>query len=338
MSRPVPEPRIDRDITVQMMGDWGIANLHRINGWLMAEMGARSGPGSRFACWAGKGGTDAFGAVLSGAVDTSFFVPAGFARTVIEGKGIYSHPDIGRLRAIGTFPQDDRLVIAIDARHGVRTLAQLRQKRPALTIALAFDDGENMAGFAANRLLEAAGIPRAVLEGWGCIFVEGEAPWDTIPLVTEGPADTVIFEAVMTPYWKDLQASRDMAFIPIDDAALTSLERDYSWARGPVPADRFEGLEKPFETLDFSDFLLMCRDDLNDEIAYLMAWCGCETTATIERQYSHIPPKDSPLTYPLDPAKISQTSIPLHPGAARYYRDAGLLNDAAQDRLKGEIE
>ena len=325
MTSKVPEPKLDRDITVQMAGDWGIANLHRICGWLAAEMGFRSGRGSRFATWNGRGGTDAFDAVLSGATDTSFFVPAPFAKTVVEGQGIYSHNDIGRLRAIGTLPQDDRLVIAIQSRHGIKTLEDLRKKKPALIIALAFDDGENMVGFATNRVLEAAGIPRSELESWGCSFVEGEAPWDTIPHAIDGTANAVIFEAIMTPFWKELQEAHDMTFVPIDEDVLTALERDYFWPRGDVPQDRFKGLEGAFQTLDFSDFLLMCRDDLDDEIAYLMAWCACETTATIERQYAHMPPKDSPLTYPLDPKKICKTSIPLHPGAERYYRDAGLI-------------
>ena len=326
MIHNVSEPKLERDITLQMMGDWGIANLHRICGWLAAEMGFRSGHGSRFATWNGRGGTDAFEAVLSGEVDTSFFVPAQFAGTVVQGKGIYSNGDIGRLRAIATLPQNDKLVFAIQSKHGIKSLDDLRRKKPALAIALAFDDGENMVGFATNRFLEAADIPRKTLESWGCTFHEGEAPWDTIPLAVEGKADAVIFEAIMTPYWKELQANHEMTFIPIDDDVLTALERDYGWPRDTILQDRFTGLSGPFETLDFSDFLLMCRDDLDNEIAYLMAWCICETTSTIERQYKHLKPKDSPLTYPLDPAKMCRTSIPLHPGAEQYYRDAKLLS------------
>ena len=325
MTYTVTEPKIERDITVQMMGDWGVANLHRICGWLGAEMSFRSGPGSRFATWNGKGGTDAFEAVLSGTLATSFFVPAPFAKTVFDGKGIYSGEGVERLRAIGTLPQDDRLVIAIQSKYGIRSLDDLRREKPALSIALAFDDGENMVGFATSRLLEAAGLPRSEMERWGASFLEGEAPWDTIPLAIEGKADAVIFEAVMTPYWKDLQEKHAMNFIPIDEDVLASLERDFGWPRGTVQEDRFKGLENPFETLDFSDFLLMCRDDLDDEIAYLMAWCACETTSTIERQYKHLAPKDSPLSYPLNPAKISKSPIPLHPGAQEYYRDAQLI-------------
>jgi uncharacterized protein len=32
------EARIERPITLHMMGDWGIANLHRICGWISAEL------------------------------------------------------------------------------------------------------------------------------------------------------------------------------------------------------------------------------------------------------------------------------------------------------------
>jgi TRAP-type uncharacterized transport system substrate-binding protein len=233
---------------------------------------------------------------------------------------------VNRLRAIATLPQDDRLVIAIQSKYGVKTLDDLRHEKPPLTIALAFDDGENMVGFATNRLLKAANMSRKELENWGCSFLEGEAPWDTMPHAIDGTADAVIFEAIMTPYWKELQAKHEMTFIPVDDEVLTALEREYGWPRGTIPQDRFAGLHGPFQTVDFSDFLLMCRDDLDDDIAYLMAWCVCETTATIERQYAHLSPRDSPLTYPLDPAKMCQTSIPLHPGADAYYRDAKLIS------------
>jgi uncharacterized protein len=32
------------------------------------------------------------------------------------------------------------------------------------------------------------------------------------------------------------------------------------------------------------------------------------------------------VTYPLDPATMAKTPIPLHPGAAAHYRDAGYLS------------
>jgi TRAP-type uncharacterized transport system substrate-binding protein len=319
------EARVERPITLHMMGDWGIANLHRICGWISAELWRRSPAGSKFATWAGRGGTDAIAAVLDGEVQTALFVPAGFARTIFEGRGICERADVHRLRALGTLPQDDRLVFAIDASLGIASFAELRAKRPALRLATGRDDGVNMAGFAAYRMLEVSGVSAAKIESWGGKLLLGEAPWDIIPLVTRGDADAVLFEAVMTSYWREMCASRKMNFLPFEDSALSEVETKFAWRRAEVTADRFPGLPGPFQALDFSDFLLVCRDDFPDDIAYVIASLLCETSEILESQYRHIPPKDSPVTYPLRPRKIATTPIPLAIGAERYYRQNGYL-------------
>jgi len=319
------EARLDRPITLHLMGDWGIANLHRICGWITAELWRRSPGGSKFATWAGRGGTDAITAVLDGEVQASLFVPAGFARTIFEGRGICARADVGRLRALATLPQDDRLVFAIDARYGIRDFATLRAKSPAMRLATAWDDGVNMTGFAAYRMLEALGISTAVIESWGGNLLLGEAPWDIVPKVTSGEADAVLFEAVMTPYWREMCAARKVNFLPFEDSALDEVEKKFAWRRAEVAADRFPGLTAPFQALDFSDFLLCCRDDFPDEIAYVIASILCETPELLENQYRHIPPKDSPVTYPLKPQKIAATPIPLAQGAESYYREHGHL-------------
>ena len=318
-------PRIKRDITLHLMGDWGVANLHRVCGWIAAEMGRRSGADSRFATWNGRGGTDAFEAVLAKRVDLALFVPSCFARAALEMPVVTAAGDASRLRAIAVLPQNDALVIAIDASLGIRSLEELRARKPALRFAVGVDDGVNMVGFATNRLLEMAGLSRATLASWGCTFLEGEGPWDVIPLGTSGEADVVIFEAIMTPHWRALTAKRDMVFLSLDKALLEPYESRYSLNPKVVSPGRFKGQDEPLHTVDFSDFLLFCRDDLEDDVAQLMAWCLCETRATIEAQYRHLTPENSPLTYPLDPRAMARTPLPLHPGAERHYRGAGLL-------------
>ena len=53
-----------------------------------------------------------------------------------------------------------------------------------------------------------------------------------------------------------------------------------------------------------------------------------ETRGRLEAMYAHIPANRSALTYPIDAETIPLTGIPLHPGAERYYREAGLLGRA----------
>lgn len=102
---------------LHFQGDWGLANLHRVCGWLAQEVGGRAGPHTRIATRSGRGGADNVRGLRPGR--------AGRAR-VYAGKA-YPH-----LRAIGVVPQRDRLVVGVDAALGVTTFVDLRAVAPKL--------------------------------------------------------------------------------------------------------------------------------------------------------------------------------------------------------------
>jgi TRAP-type uncharacterized transport system substrate-binding protein len=321
----VPEPRIGRSVTLHFKGDWGQANLHRICGWVSQEFNDRAGPYSKAAIWSGRGMVDSVLAVGRGEVDVALAVPAAIVPMALDGSPPFDGEAFPQLRALGTMPQTDRLVVALKASHGVRSFAELRDKKPRLAIATSPDDGVNTVGFAAHRLMELADVPRQAIEAWGGRYVEAERPGDCTRLVQEGRADAIIYEAIMTGFWRDLANAVDLVFLPVEDGVLERFRRQYRWPRATLPPGYLRGLEQELTTLDFSDFLMIARADLPDDVAYLIAWCMCERREGLERQYRHLPPERSPVTYPLDPVKIARTAIPLHPGAERYYRDAGVL-------------
>lgn len=325
MAYSVAEPKLGRSITLQMQGDWGQANLHRILSWLSQEVIDRTGAFSRVAIWSGRGGLDAVQAVGRGQVDVALAVPSAFVPMTLEGKGIAKGEAFPHLRALGTMPQTDRLVVAIKAEHGIKSFEDLRKKAPKLRIAASGDDGTNTVGYATQRLMEHAGVPRASIEAWGGGYVERERPNECIALVREGRADAIVHEAIMTQWWQDLANAVPLHFLPVEEAALAGMMRDYRWPRASLPAGYLKGMESELTTLEFSDFLMIARADLPDDVAYLLAWCMCERRAVLDRFYAHIPPERSPVTYPLVPKKIATTPIPLHPGAERYYREAKVL-------------
>ncbi|MFI5265885.1 MAG: TAXI family TRAP transporter solute-binding subunit [Chloroflexota bacterium] len=316
------EPRLDRSITLHLRGDWGQANLHRVCGWLAQEIGDRSGPYSRSAIWNGRGGVDNALAVGRGEVDLALVTPTTFARMALTGQGPYKGEAFPELRALGTVPQTDRLVLAVRADQGLRSFDDLRKRQPALRIATSPDDGINHIGFAVHRIMDLAGIS---LEAWGGRYVEDERPFPCIQAVADGRADAVFYEAIMTTAWQKLANEHDLSFIPIEDGVLQQLEQEFGWPSAVLPAGYFRGLEEPLPCLDFSDFLIVARADMPDDIAELIAWCLVETRSKLEAQYQHISPERSPVTYPLDPKKLATTAIPLHPGARRYYASGGLL-------------
>ena len=324
MAYSVPEPRIARSITLNFKGDWGQANLHRICGWLAQEINDRCGRHSRTAIWTGRGGADAVLAVGRGEVDVALAVPACFVPMATDGSGIFQGESFPHLRALGTMPQTDRLIFAVRAELGVSSFAELRAKRPALTIATSQDDGVNTIGFAAQRMMECAGIPRTELARWGGRYLESERPIDSTEAVRTGRASAIIHEAIMTPYWRALADEVELNFLPVEDEVLAKMKAQYRWPSARVAKGYLRGIEADFETLEFSDFAVLCRTDLPDDVGYLTAWCMCERREAIERGYRHLAAERSPLTWPLDPAKIARTPIALHAGAARYYRDAGI--------------
>jgi hypothetical protein len=244
---------------------------------------------------------------------------------MLTGKGIANGETFPNLRALGTMPQTDRMVVAVRGDLGIRSFDDLRKKAPRLRIAASPDDGCNTVGWAAQRLMEAAGLSRAKIESWGGTYIERERPNECVALVREGKADAVIHEAIMTPWWQDLANAMDMAWLAPEEAALAAMQRDYDWPRATLKAGYLKGMNEEFTTLDFSDFLVVAREDLADDVAYLLAWCMCERRENLERTLRHIPPERCGITYPLDPKKIAKTTIPLHPGAERYYREAKVL-------------
>jgi len=317
--------RLSRSVTLQFMGDWGQANLHRVCGWLAQEMGDRSGPHSRFAIWNGRGGVDAIKAVGRGKVDVALATPAAFARMALDGRGPYNGEPLPFLRALGTVPQLDRLVLAMNASENIQSFEDLRQRRPALRVATSPDDGVNHVGLAAHAILDHAGIS---VEGWGGRFLEAERPNTCIELIMRGEANAVFHEAIMTPWWRELTEARDVTLVPIESTVLDKLDREFGWPRATLPVGYFRNLERPLETLDFSDFVLIVRADMPDDIAELLAFCIAETSEALERQYRHVPPERSPVTYPLTPAGMAKAAIPLHPAAARYYASKGYIDKA----------
>lgn len=321
----VPPPKIARSLRLQFQGDWGRANLHRALGFLGYEFTCLAGPYTRYAIWNGRGGMDNVQAVGRGEVDVALAVPVPFMRMAMEGKGACAGESFPHLRALGYVPQHDRMIVALRRDLGIRSWAELREKRPKLRITLGPNDGVSFIGIAGHMILEAHGLPRAALEQRGSSFLEHDEPRQCTRAMLDGEADLIVQEAVMTSYWQELATKRDLVFLPIEPQARERLLAEFGLPIATLPKDYLRGIDGEMEFLDFSHFALLSTTDLPDDIAYALAWCLVERWETLEMQYRHIPPERSPVSYPLDPKAVCRVGIPLHPGAERYYRGAGHL-------------
>jgi TRAP-type uncharacterized transport system substrate-binding protein len=83
-----------------------------------------------------------------------------------------------------------------------------------------------------------------------------------------------------------------------------------------VAAKQLKGQDEATETLG-SEWLLVCRSDLSEDLVYELTREFFAQLPAMARQHG-----EAAL---IDPEQAPATPIPLHPGAARYYREREVL-------------
>jgi NMT1 family protein len=322
------EIHLDRVIELAFRGDWGQANLHRICGWLAQEVGDRVAAGSRFAIWSGRASIDAGIALAAHEADVAAVTPAASLPLMRSGALSTDAEPQPFLRALGRLPHRDRLVVAVDASLPVHSVADLSSIADQLVIATCPDDGVNLVGYAAHAALRLAGADPTELVAEGARFDYDERPFPGLQHFAEGTANVLIQEAIMTPGWQRIADRRPVRYLDFGDDVFKGFA-EHGWLDAEVPAGYLPGLRRDLRALDFADFALVCRDDLDDDLAYLITWCMIRTRQALEAQYAMLPQERSPLVIPIDPVQMANTPIPLHPAAERAYRDVGASASAA---------
>ncbi|MEE6169700.1 MULTISPECIES: TAXI family TRAP transporter solute-binding subunit [unclassified Mycolicibacterium] len=326
------EPALDRPVTLRFQGDWGQANLHRVCGWLAQEVGDRSSAGSNITIRSGRGGIDSLQAVLSGEIDVALTTPTVVARMAAKGLGSLAVEGGERLRGLGTVPQRDRLVTCVDAALGISSMDELGSRMSELRIATAPDDGINPVGVAAFRQLEALGITPARLHDAGGSLMTWERPFPSLGAFRDGEANVLIQEAIMTPSWQRIADNHEVVYLDANSPVISAF-REWEWPTAVVPKGYLPGLQQDLTALEFSDFLLVCTDQLPEDVASLLAWCIVATRDALEVQYHHFPGDRSPITHPFVPEALASSLIPLHPGAAARYATMSFDETAGDVRL-----
>jgi TRAP transporter TAXI family solute receptor len=143
--------------------------------------------------------------------------------------------------------------------------------------------------------------------------IHGEfAPYDVaVDRLLNGDVDAAIL-TLMPPQEPVARAFRGGARLKeVDGPEVDGLRVHYPLLRRTLlPAGTYPGQDKALHTVGV-DLMLVCRADLSNDIAYALTRALFEEVPRRIRQQ-------------LDPQRAPATVIPLHPGAARYYREREL--------------
>jgi TRAP transporter TAXI family solute receptor len=203
---------------------------------------------------------------------------------------------------------------------GIRSIQDLRGKRVVV--------GPAGAGFEyfIRPLLEAHGITYDD-------FTPLNAPQSAaVDMLADGAAAAAFLGgAVPTPSIEQATTTQDITFIPLDPAAREKLIADYPFFRPAViPAGTYAGLDEDYQGLDVGSMHVIVANSADEEWVY-------QITRTLYEQRAEVAERH-PAGRAINPNNaVRDTGTPFHPGAERYYREAGLWPaDAATDEPMDE--
>jgi TRAP transporter TAXI family solute receptor len=163
---------------------------------------------------------------------------------------------------------------------------------------------------------------RIVLDAHGMAYEDVQpifAPTnDLLPKLGSGQIDAV-FSAnpLMLPATRELSQTVPLRLLPIDRIVTNRLRGSYPFLRPvTVAANQLTGQSRPIETLG-AEWLLVCRSDLSEDLVYQLTREFFAQLPALARDH-----EEAAL---IDPEQAPAAPIPLHAGAARYYREREIL-------------
>jgi len=115
----------------------------------------------------------------------------------------------------------------------------------------------------------------------------------------------------------DLATLHDMTLIEFDDAMIEELHAEFPFfVKDVVPAGTYRGVDKDVQTVAVQA-MWVCDADLPENLVYRITKVFWENIADVQKVHA----KGQLIT--LDTA-LDGISVPMHPGAARYYREIGM--------------
>jgi hypothetical protein len=216
------------------------------------------------------------------------------------------------LRLIARVDVANYAVMMVKASTGITDLRQIKERRLPVRI-ITTESAGNMP------ILKYYGITRKELESWGGAFVHfvGTLPEDPDAF------DVVIMNNLylggapeMRPYYL-ITAKYDMRFLPMPQDLRESMAKDVGGELVNIPTALFRGVDAPVPSVGTSSRAIYAKADFSADFAYTIAQ-SLDQHRDLFR-WTHVPfTYDSRLVTRLPP-------VPLHPGAERYYREAGYL-------------
>jgi len=126
-------------------------------------------------------------------------------------------------------------------------------------------------------------------------------------------------DVVPAPAGDILEASSSIKFnmLPVSDEVINKVHQELGMTKGVIPKDAYNFLDKDIPTLNMP-VVLITTSDQPEDVIYQIAKAVYNNTSylkTVAKGYSDLNEKTI----------VEVNGIPLHPGAEKFFKEAGLL-------------
>jgi uncharacterized protein len=168
---------------------------------------------------------------------------------------------------------------------------------------------------AVDTMLAAYGLDRAKIKANGGDIVQVDTA--QIPAVLRDGRADVLFDTILKghPMITEVALTADVKFLDISDRAMKALAE--SGVKPSQFPEWFKGQSGPTKSGDFGT-VLIAHANLPDEVAYQITKTVIEKMPEMAKDYAAWGSFKAE-----EAGKRENTGIPLHPGAARYYKERG---------------
>lgn len=258
-----------------------------------------------------------FEEVARGDVQLAMINPADVLALAYRGTGPFKEPI--PVRTITVIPSYDAFMFAISEDTGLTSLAEIRDRRYPLKIAMRAQPDHSDYLYA-NTVLGALGFSLDEVVAWGGAIIPMGFPPPNAAAVESGAVEAIFDEAVGV--WARFALEHHMRLLTLDEPLLQKLEvMGFRRLRVTREIDNRLPADIDVLTLDFSGWPVFVRADVSDD--FVRRFC-----AALEARKDRIPWQgDGPL--PLERMCINTPEAPLtapfHPEAERFWRARGYL-------------
>jgi TRAP transporter TAXI family solute receptor len=251
-------------------------------------------------------GASVANAKLIGTGDTDFaLLQNDIASYAYYGKMMFDEPITNLLGCMTLYPETIQLVARKEA--NIKSVADLKGKRVSI--------GPLGSGTTENA--------KQILAAWGM----GVDDIESQQLKTQQAADYMVdgrldayfaTTAVGAAVIIDTAVRVPAMIVPIKGRNAKKLMKEYAfYAKDTVPTGIYKGVDKPVETVAVMA-MMVARADLEEDIVYAIVKATYEDLEQVKKAHAKFQGID---------VKKSQMgmSVPLHPGAKRYFKEVGIV-------------